>query len=604
MKPKFEAAIHLVNAIVISIILVAYLNRSYPKVGHDYGYFIPNLIDTYLHYRVNGLSIQWYTPSFGGGLPSYANPQQIQFSLPQVLTFLTSPWTASVISTVCFALIGYFAMYYFLSHALSLSRPAGILGGLFFTLNGFYIEHMAAGHLGCQVFPLLAVFGVALFAAPLSEIVSATIIALLLALMVNEAGFYMITIFLLALMITIPGLYLWHPNKFHFKRLLRIAVFSLLLSILLSGSKIYAVYSFMRFFPRTMADHFSVSPLSGLLGIFMQLLGTMSLAPILKLIGSHPSQLAADMIAVTGAQQYGYWELDVSLTPVVFGLLLIGAYHFFQKPIHYVKLFLSGERWIGWILLVFATWLTIEFTLAKGLIYPFLQNLPIINSLHVNPRFSAAFLFPLAICAAIVYDRWSAKWPSAKSIRIFLLTASAALLPLYLYFLFQGDLQNRSYDVSESETIYTAIRSGEDFSVTSINDDTATVDLFERNAQALRLHQSDLEPYEPIFGYDLRNFHPEIRAGSIWEVSEGYYNMTNPSGYVFPEINGTRPFERIKVGDEKNLAAFAAHRQPDWKIPLIQRILNWVSGLSFVVMAAILVYVATKQRIAWSSPCR
>jgi hypothetical protein len=57
--------------------------------------------------------------------------------------------------------------------------------------------------------------------------------------------------------------------------------------------------------------------------------------------------------------------------------------------------------------------------------------------------------------------------------------------------------------------------------------------------------------------------------------------MTNPSGYVFPEINGSRPFERIRVEDRHKLAAFARREQPDWEIPTYQKVLNWISGLAF-----------------------
>src|SRR5262245_38266301 len=91
---KLEYTINLLNLVVIAVFLVHYMNRAYPMVGHDFSYFIPRLIDTHLHYRINGLAIQWYTPSFGGGLPAYANPQHIQFSLPQFLLFVFNPWHA------------------------------------------------------------------------------------------------------------------------------------------------------------------------------------------------------------------------------------------------------------------------------------------------------------------------------------------------------------------------------------------------------------------------------------------------------------------------------------------------------------------------------
>src|SRR5215216_7213206 len=83
----------------ITLIIVLLINRDYPLVGHDYRYFIPRLIDTNLHIQRNGLSIQWYTPSFGGGLPAFPNPQHLEYSLVQALTFLVNPWLALLLTT-------------------------------------------------------------------------------------------------------------------------------------------------------------------------------------------------------------------------------------------------------------------------------------------------------------------------------------------------------------------------------------------------------------------------------------------------------------------------------------------------------------------------
>ncbi len=80
---------------IYSFIFTAYMERIYPVVGHDFSYFMPRLIDTYLHYSINGLAIQWYTPSFGGGVPVYANPQSMQFSLVQAFTSIFNPWLAT-----------------------------------------------------------------------------------------------------------------------------------------------------------------------------------------------------------------------------------------------------------------------------------------------------------------------------------------------------------------------------------------------------------------------------------------------------------------------------------------------------------------------------
>lgn len=446
---------------------------------------------------------------------------------------------------------------------------------------------MTVGHLGFQVYPLLAVVLVVLFSPLLPEFLSAIYLALIFALMVNEAGFNPIIICLFVLMLTLPILYLVFPNRFHFKRLARVAVLGCLLTVLLTGSKIFAVYSFMRFFPRTISDSYATSPIAGLFGILLQLLGPMTLAPLLKLAGVDPNLLPNYMLSATRAM-YGYWEFDMSMPPVALGIIFIGVYGVLRNIQKNTKLFLPNKKWIAWILLLASTWLVVEFILAKGLFYPFLEKLPVLSSLHVNPRFTAAFLFPLALSAAIIYNRWAARWQGRKPVYMFLALDALTLIPLCTYYLIGTGFQYRIYDITTSQAIYNSIRSGDTLATTEIVSD---VD----NTDALLLHESNLEPYEAIFGYGLEDFHPEIHAGSIWDTSDGYFNMTNPSGYVFPEINGSRPFERIAVSDQARLEALANHRQPDWKIPLCQRILDWVSGSAFVIIMFILALLAIRQ---------
>ncbi|MGA2490032.1 MAG: hypothetical protein ABSF99_07565, partial [Anaerolineales bacterium] len=75
MKKRFLYTLLIIsNILIINIFIVQYANATYPMVGHDFRQHIPFLTDSYLYYKVNGLSIEWYTPNFGGGLPAYPNP--------------------------------------------------------------------------------------------------------------------------------------------------------------------------------------------------------------------------------------------------------------------------------------------------------------------------------------------------------------------------------------------------------------------------------------------------------------------------------------------------------------------------------------------------
>ncbi len=576
-KRKYEIAIHVLNAIALSAFLIMFINLSYPDIGHDYTYYIPRLLDTYLHYKINGLSIQWYTPSFGGGLPAYPSPQHMQFSLPQLLTPVLNPWGASVAATVIFALSGYFAMYYFLTRGLLLRWQAGVLGGLFFSVNGFFFQHVAAGHLGFQTFPLLAVIIVALFAASLPEIISAIIIALVVAGMVHEAGFYILVISLLSLLITIPAVYLHYPNIFKFKRFFRVATYGLIFSISLSASKLFAVYSWMRFFPRTMYDQYDVSLLRGIVGLIYQLLGTMNLVPLRWLLGTDINLVPLSLQNWTGSF-YGYWETDVSLSPVLIGLLCLGAISRLIPRKNDEKIKPGKRRWIAIVLLTLAIWTTAEFTLARGSIYTLLKNLPALSSLHVNFRFAAAFIFPLALLGAISYEKITSKWARQKALIFFLILDVLVLAFQGTYFLFKEDVQDRAYTVSTALETFHRIQAGDTFPVNKIAD---VSEVFWSNA-------SSLIPYEVVFGYELEEFKPQFVAGPVNMVRDGYFNMTNPAGYVFPEENHTTAFERIPATEADKLEAFTHRRQPDWKRPQTQHILDATSLVSLIVFSSLL----------------
>src|SRR5512137_1191381 len=116
------------NILVIIFFLIQYTNAAYPMVGHDYRLFISRLLDSHLYYKVNGLSIEWYTPNFGGGLPAYPNPLQMQFSLPQLITWFINPYAAVLVSMGIYVAIGFYVTYLFLCNVLELNPLSAILG--------------------------------------------------------------------------------------------------------------------------------------------------------------------------------------------------------------------------------------------------------------------------------------------------------------------------------------------------------------------------------------------------------------------------------------------------------------------------------------------
>jgi hypothetical protein len=201
----------ILNILAIGVFIIWFCNRDYPMIGHDYRLFMPYMIDSYLHQKINGLTVQWYTPSFAGGRPVYSSPEDLQFSLPQFLMWVVNPWSAVLTSLMVFITVGFIATYYFLKKLLGLGALASILGAVFFIANGFYFDHAAVGHITFQEFPLFAVI-VIIFTHPrLPTWLGGVILSLMITILLYS-GLHNISFFPLISLVFLPLLYLIKPS--------------------------------------------------------------------------------------------------------------------------------------------------------------------------------------------------------------------------------------------------------------------------------------------------------------------------------------------------------------------------------------------------------
>jgi uncharacterized membrane protein len=499
----------------------------------------------------------------------------MQYSLPSLLATFLPPWPAMMVAVVIYVSAGFLAAYYFFHSIVKLDWTSSVLGALFFSANGFIITRVATGQLGYFSFPLLPLFVILLVDKRLPATAAVALLGLLFATYIHSAGYFILIIFGLSILMLLPMLFLVRPDPFQWKRLFSIIVIGGALGIVISASKLVASFSFMRYFPRLIADNYPVSFFSGLSGLILQLLGTQSMVPMFLLGGMAPSTYPTLTRAATGTH-YGMWELDISMTPVVFIILLIFLIQVLHHPRKHIPLLKDNRERAALLLLVLFVWLAIEFTLAKGLIYPTLRQLPILSSLRGNVRFAGAFILPLAFLAAGVYNRWSKAWDQKKRLWTYLVVNLLAVVPLCSYFLFDQDMFWMFYDIAGPQRIYDEIQAGSSFEITEIGTPEG------ENTGALLHLTSNLNLYEPVFGFRLEYFLPQVETGPVWNVSNGYYNMTNPTGYIYPDLNNYQVFERFRVEDKETLELFVKHIQPDWKIPTYQIALNWISGLTFL----------------------
>jgi len=550
-------------------ILLLIVGRDYPLVGHDFAYFVPRLLDTDLHLRLNGLGVQWYTPSFGGGLPAFANPQHMQYSPLQALLFATTPWFA-VAATIAIATgVGYWSMYLLLSQTLGLAPSASIIGAVGLAANGFSIEHAIVGHVGFLLFPLVSTMLHALTRPQGRPIENACVIALCAALMLHQGGALILVLCSGTLVLALQVLQVAGRPAINWASLVGILARALPLTIGLCASKIVAVQALMGRFPRELFDSYPIGFGHALFGLGSQLAGGLTILPILVAGGYLPQRLDDALIWATGAGVH-LWEIDTALSPVVTLTLVSGAVlggvrlwrHGLQRPSPAMAVAIAG--------LALMTWITIETTLAKGVLYPWLKSLPVLRSMHVNHRVAAVLILPLTIAAALLFDRWQR---TARRSLVNLAVAIAVAAPLF-YLTLPDYVHRRTFDVSASVRVHERIRAGETFPV--LRNDLITDD------RAIAENASSQLVYEPLFGYDNEYFTPKVREGAITLERDGALNLTNASSLLFPELNGLQPFDLIRATERDDLERFAARQQPHWKVPAM---FGWLNAAAVATLA-------------------
>jgi len=345
------------------------------------------------------------------------------------------------------------------------------------------------------------------------------------------------------------------------------------------------VLAFMQHFPREVEDVYDASLLQAVAGLGAQLVGAMVIAPAVMLAGRKAEDVAAGFTWVTGVgEQIGMWEIDTGLSPILLVCLVAAAIHLVMSRQARASWRLDGRQQLALAATVVIAWVLVEATLARGLVYPWLKSLPILKSLHVNPRVAATFIMPLSIVGAVCVNQWQTT-PSRRRLTVAAIVAAIACPAIYL--LLPGKMQQRTFDVGPTLELAGAIRDGARVPITSI--------LHLPDSDALIAGGSSDRPYEPLFGYGLETFAGEIVPGEVRQIRDGHFNMTHPASLVFPAENGLRVFERIPASDPSGLEAFAARRQPPWGVPARQA---WLNAIAIVGLVACLVAIVRD----WRSP--
>jgi hypothetical protein len=553
-------------------------------VGSDFSYSVPRFLDSYLFYQKNGLEIQWWTPSFGGGLPSFPNPHQMQFSLTQFFFFFASPWVSINLTVIVLIVIGFYSAY-FLFKKLAFPHDQAILGATLFSTAGFFIEHLSVGHLGYISFPLLPLVLLILISNRLPLPVAAAGIAFILFFLFHSSGFYVAVIFMFSVPISLLLVYILsktvEPN---FRRLASIVLLGGVIGLLISSSKLTAVWSHMRYFPRYIEAVYDATILKAALGFLCQLFFT----PIAVFFKGIPIKKVFE--GLVGSGPMGLWEFDIGLSPVVLGILLSSLLLLKKTRISFLK---NKRKVVFFLLVILLCWISFELSIAKGILYKLLKSAPFMRSVHVQVRMAAIFILPVVIASMYIYTtlrerirtriRTSISLPVIKKVNVTLLLSFFTLMFYTEYANIPVAHGSLDFNVTQSEEDWLSIRqSPHDFEIKN--------NLIIRDTEVFLKRASSLALMDPLFGYRLEFFRPKVIEGPVMSNNGHSYNMTHPASLVFPEENNLSKFQRIPMWDRENFKKFVTYQIPGWKISKMQQISNYISIVTIIAVFLVLLF--------------
>jgi len=576
---------------VFCLLLLAYhlIFRDYfplpnGRMGHDYVLTLGALLDGYLWFHNNGFfTPPWFTPSFCGGQPFFADPQSIFYSVPQFLTFVTDPLQAVYWSFLIFAGIAFWGMYLFCSRSLQLAPLAAVAAATVFMFNGFYSTRMAVGHYGYQAFALAPLIAWLLTtqnekkASRLQELLYTLLAGLLIAYCFHSG----MTTLMIPLAIAIAALACLAQLRSQTAiapRFFSRGTGAALLAIALSASKLSANLAVMGNFSRDFYPLPGIHDPVALASFVLQSLFYSS---------EHVYR------SITPFWQNMQWsalphELSYNLTPLsLIIILLAGGRQLAAYCNPDANRTSRREHHLGAILLLAGI-----LCIPLGLLYyspgwnQLLKSLPLIGSTTSPFRWLIIYIPFLAACVGLSS---AAQGRFAVTAVITLVLGVPALNALE-----QRDfLQSQTFDPESIVSYYRQVRLGE--KTPSIRE----IGIADPNNAQIADGISPAFCYNPLFGYRLEKFRVEpLEKGAVEALTTaGTLNMRNPSCLVFPNENHCRTWDAFTPAQREQLLAFANYQPLPFARSSRQIAADKITLLSLIVVCTSLLLLVA--RIIW-----
>ncbi|MBW1862530.1 MAG: hypothetical protein JRJ02_09175 [Deltaproteobacteria bacterium] len=538
------------------LIFIHYLIFSYffpnsqGKLGHDYSFFFPALLDGFFWYNSNGLfSIPWFTPSFCGGVPLFPHPASPYFFVPQFLTFVMNPLASIKLTFIIFGALGFWGFYFFSRRIISASISISFLAATLFLFNGFFSYRIIIGHLEFHSI-MLVPWCAYLIMSPspnlkpspwqiwFNTIMAGVIITYVFLSGMGQLLFALLLSIILICLMSVT----FYPNILSLKSLFLRFFSAGCIAIGLSISKLIATLSFLSHFPRS--DY--------------QLPGFPDISDLLMVLGKSlflwPAHELAKKVIVNMQWLLDRHEFEFGITIIPLFLICIGLIYQIYRIVTRKAWELPGIRKA---LLIFICLFICIIPIALNYYSPawnqFLKSIPILKSSGQFVRWFILYIPSMILLTTIIVE----STPLLMKNQFLLSIIGIFAIVIINVFPDRSFYHEQSYNPSEILQAYQKVRKHEwtpRITNISICVDKSGNILFNQN-NSLTKGYSQLFCYDPIFGYRLENFPKKgLEPGRILKENDGYLNLKNPACYIFPNENNCMPGDHFTI-DQKEEAS-------------------------------------------------
>jgi hypothetical protein len=541
------------------------------RLGHDYAYVFPGLLDGLYWFVNNGFSIPWFTPSFCAGQAFFADPQSAYYALPQLIALVADPLTAVYASLLVFSSLIYWGGYLLMRKIYLTEQSTAIMVGGLLMFNGFLPQRMIVGHTSYLSFALVPWIALLLLVPTRSRWQSTAAALAAGTMLAYEVHSGLGTLLLAAALAIVPLALLVLENREAILRVGTRTTIAILFAAGLSAAKLVAAFSLLGNLPR---DFY---PLPGAANpgdaILMILAGLFLPSQAAYQIGS--PRLVNQMWAVAPHE----WAYGFGIAAAMLSVILVlhslrrKSFRWPSSPTEWMRL--AAMLIVLWWPVVFSTWQTDW--------HAFLKTVPLLKSTSFPFRWTIVYIPIIAVALGLLLDR------SGWSFRRRYIAGACLVATVGLTFIEpRSYYMQQPYDIRPVTIAYhqaiahpgearilelgtqATLRSGDYESVVGLND-------------TLIAGVSQIYCYNPIFGYRLEKFSAEgLRPGGIMAATDGKLNLKNPACYVFPKENDCQPGDLFRADQLDAARAFAEYRPFPFRFSPAQEWANAVTRATIV----------------------